>query len=101
VLQPPLLQFFQPARRATRLWLPAYISRVQFPTIVLQRKSKGQLLAAGCRAAFAEIDGLVTDVAEMKGQLKAMPTAISFGKLKGRADSLPATAKVAALLVSA
>jgi hypothetical protein len=93
----PLLQFFQPARRVTRLWLPAHISRVQFPDNRPAKEIKGHSLAAGCRAAFAEIDGLVTDVAEMKGQLKAMPAAISFGKLKGRADSLPTTAKVAAL----
>lgn len=45
-----------------------------------------------------KIDGLVTDVAEMKGQLKAAPTAIAFGELKGRVDSLPTTARAATLL---
>jgi hypothetical protein len=54
-------------------------------------------LEKGFERIERKIDGLVTDVAEMKGQLKAMPTAISFGELKGRVDSLPTTAKISAL----
>ncbi len=45
-----------------------------------------------------DLKTLLIDSAEMKGMLKGMPSAQSFGELKGRVDSLPTTAKVATLL---
>jgi hypothetical protein len=55
-------------------------------------------LEKGFERIEKKLDTLLTDVAEMKGQLKGMPSAIAFGELKGRVDSLPTTAKVASLL---
>ena len=46
----------------------------------------------------AKLDTLVTDTAEMKGRLMALPSARDFGELKGRVDSLPTTAKIAGLI---
>ncbi len=44
---------------------------------------------------------LLQDTAEIKGMLRAAPSAIEFGELKGRVNSLPTTSKVAALLAIA
>lgn len=41
---------------------------------------------------------LLQDTAEIKGMLRAAPSAVEFGELKGRVNSLPTTAKAAALL---
>lgn len=41
---------------------------------------------------------LLQDTAEIKGMLRNMPSAESFGHLKGRVDSLPTTAKVATII---
>lgn len=46
----------------------------------------------------AKLDILINDVAYMKGRLESAPSAIAFGELKGRVDSLPTTAKMASLI---
>ena len=62
-------------------------------------------LEKGFERVEKKLDMLLTDVAEMKGRLSAMPTAATFGdlkgtvgELKGRVDSLPTTARIASLL---
>lgn len=74
-------------------------------------------LEEGFKRIELKLDRLVESVAEMKGQLSAMPsaetfgdikrslgrleempTAIAFGELKGRVDSLPTTGKMAAIV---
>ena len=40
---------------------------------------------------------LLQDTAEIKGMLRAAPSAIDFGELKGRVNALPTTAKVASI----
>ena len=75
------------------------------------------ILEDGFKRIELKLDRLVESVAEMKGQLSAMPsaetfgdikrslgrleemqTAIAFGELKGRVDSLPTTGQVAAII---
>ncbi|MDB5579649.1 MAG: hypothetical protein JWR80_4825 [Bradyrhizobium sp.] len=46
----------------------------------------------------SKLDAIGTDLAYIKGKLEGMPTAIAFGELKGRVDSLPTTTKAATLL---
>jgi hypothetical protein len=53
----------------------------------------------------AKFDMLIDRVSEMKGQLGAMPSAATFGeikgalgKLEGRIDSLPSTAKMSGIV---
>jgi hypothetical protein len=65
-------------------------------------------LEASHRRIEDKLDGLVTQTAELKGQLGAMPSATTFGeikgalgKLEGRVETLPTTAKLAALLAIA
>lgn len=41
---------------------------------------------------------LLLDTAEIKGMLRAAPSAIEFGELKGRVNALPTTAKVAGIM---
>ena len=41
---------------------------------------------------------LLQDTAEIKGMLRAAPSAIEFGELKGRVNALPTTAKVASIM---
>lgn len=41
------------------------------------------------------------ELAEIKGMLTSLPSAESFGHLRGRIDSLPTTAKMAVLLTMA
>jgi hypothetical protein len=41
---------------------------------------------------------LLQDTAEIKGMLRAAPSAIDFGELKGRVNSLPTTTKLGTLL---
>ena len=41
---------------------------------------------------------LLQDTAEIKGMLRAAPSAIEFGELKGRVNALPTTAKVAGIV---
>ncbi|MGC4408722.1 MULTISPECIES: hypothetical protein [Rhizobium] len=41
---------------------------------------------------------VLQDTAEIKGMLRAAPSAIEFGELKGRVDSLPTMGKAAAML---
>lgn len=45
-----------------------------------------------------KLDAIATDIAYMKGKMEGLPTAIVFGELKGRVDSLPTTAKIAAVV---
>jgi hypothetical protein len=40
-------------------------------------------------------------LAEVKGQVSALPSALAFGELKGRVESMPTTAKMASLLAMA
>ncbi len=44
---------------------------------------------------------LLQDTAEIKGMLRAAPSAIEFGEMKGRLNSLPTTAKVATIVAIA
>jgi hypothetical protein len=46
----------------------------------------------------SKLDILISDVSYMKGKFEGLPTAINFGELKGRVDSLPTTAKIAGLI---
>ena len=41
---------------------------------------------------------LLQDTAEIKGMLRAAPSAIEFGELKGRVNALPTTTKVASIM---
>lgn len=41
---------------------------------------------------------LLQDTAEIKGMLRAAPTAIDFGELKGRVNALPTTSKIASIM---
>lgn len=41
---------------------------------------------------------ILQDTAEIKGMLRAAPSAIEFGELKGRVNSLPTMGKAAAML---
>lgn len=41
---------------------------------------------------------ILQDTAEIKGMLRAAPSAIEFGEMKGRLNSLPTTAKVATIV---
>ncbi|TLX12109.1 hypothetical protein [Rhizobium sp. MHM7A] len=45
-----------------------------------------------------KLDGIANDMAYIKGKIEGFPSASSFGELKGRVDSLPTTAKVAAIV---
>lgn len=52
-----------------------------------------------------KLDSLIASMAEVKGQLSAMPSASTFGdikgalgELKGRVDSLPTTATIATIV---
>ncbi|WP_284765350.1 hypothetical protein [Agrobacterium sp. CFBP2214] len=44
---------------------------------------------------------ILQDTAEIKGMLRAAPSAIEFGEMKGRLNSLPTTAKVATIVAIA
>jgi len=41
---------------------------------------------------------ILQDTAEIKGMLRAAPSAIEFGELKGRVNALPTTAKIATIV---
>lgn len=60
---------------------------------------------ARVRALENKVDGLLTsiatDVAYLKGKSEGAPSARDFGELKGRVDSLPTSAKLAAYLAIA
>lgn len=62
-------------------------------------------LEEGLKRIEAKLDQLGDRTSEMKGQLSAMPTAATFGdikgalgKLEGRVDALPTTTKLGVLL---
>jgi hypothetical protein len=66
------------------------------------------ILEEGFKRIELKLDKLVESVAEMKGQLSAMPSAETFGeiqhalgKLEGRVDSLPTISKMAGLIAIA
>jgi hypothetical protein len=50
------------------------------------------------KALEDDMKKLLQDTAEIKGLLRAAPSAIEFGELKGRVNSLPTTARIASLL---
>ncbi|MBB3944678.1 hypothetical protein GGQ73_000603 [Rhizobium skierniewicense] len=50
------------------------------------------------RALEDDMKRLLQDTAEIKGMLRSAPSAVAFGELKGRVDSLPTTAKMAAII---
>ena len=47
---------------------------------------------------IGELSSVRTDIAYLKGKIEGMPSAQAFGELKGRVESLPTTAKVAAII---
>ncbi|MFN7091329.1 MAG: hypothetical protein ACK4P4_12315 [Allorhizobium sp.] len=50
------------------------------------------------KALEDDMKRVLQDTAEIKGMLRAAPSAIEFGELKGRVDSLPTMGKAAAML---
>ncbi|MCW0014872.1 hypothetical protein [Rhizobium sp. BT-226] len=58
-------------------------------------------MEARVKALEDDMKKILQDTAEIKGMLRAAPSAVEFGELKGRVNSLPTTAKVAALLAIA
>jgi hypothetical protein len=58
-------------------------------------------LEARVRALEDDMKKILQDTAEIKGMLRAAPSAVDFGELKGRVNSLPTTAKVGTLLAIA
>jgi hypothetical protein len=81
------------------------------------KEARVAILEEGFKRIELKLDKLVESVAEIKGQLSAMPsaetfgeikrslgklegmpTAIAFGELKGRVDSLPTTGQMAAII---
>ena len=66
------------------------------------------ILEEGFRRIELKLDQLVESVAELKGQLSAMPSAETFGdinrslgRLEGRVDGLPTISKIAGLIAIA
>jgi hypothetical protein len=55
-------------------------------------------MEARVKALEDDMKKLLQDTAEIKGMLRAAPSAIEFGELKGRVNSLPTTAKVAGIV---
>lgn len=49
----------------------------------------------------SDIKTLLIDIAEIKGMMRAAPTAKDFGELKGRVESLPTSARVASIVAIA
>lgn len=50
------------------------------------------------KALEEDMKRILQDTAEIKGMLRAAPTAIEFGELKGRVNSLPTISKAATML---
>lgn len=50
------------------------------------------------KALEDDMKRVLQDTAEIKGMLRAAPSAIEFGELKGRVNSLPTVGKAAAML---
>ena len=55
-------------------------------------------MEARVEALENDMKKILQDTAEIKGMLRSAPSAIEFGELKGRVNSLPTTAKAATLL---
>jgi hypothetical protein len=55
-------------------------------------------MEARVKALEDDMKKILQDTAEIKGMLRSAPSAIEFGELKGRVNSLPTTAKAATLL---
>lgn len=58
-------------------------------------------MEARVKALEDDMKKILQDTAEIKGMLRAAPSAVDFGELKGRVNSLPTTAKVGTLLAIA
>lgn len=68
-------------------------------------EARVKILEAGMARIEPKLDALIASVAEMKGQLNAMPSAATFGdlkgavgKLEGRVEGLPSLGKIAAIV---
>ncbi|THV21444.1 hypothetical protein [Peteryoungia ipomoeae] len=74
--------------------------RVPSPDALKDSDGNGTFDAMEQRVNALEDDmkRLLQDTAEIKGMLRAAPTAIEFGELKGRVNSLPTMSKAAAML---
>jgi hypothetical protein len=59
------------------------------------------MLEARVKTLEDKVDRLLQDTAEIKGLLRASPSAAEFGELKGRVNSLPTTSKVSAIVAIA
>lgn len=55
-------------------------------------------MEARVKALEDDMKKILQDTAEIKGMLRAAPSAVDFGELKGRVGSLPTTAKVATIV---
>ncbi|MEF0939646.1 hypothetical protein [Rhizobium sp. BR 362] len=55
-------------------------------------------MEARVKALEDDTKKILQDTAEIKGMLRSAPSAVDFGELKGRVNSLPTTAKAATLL---
>lgn len=74
--------------------------RVPMATALKDRDGGGTFDAMEQRVKAVEDDmkRVLQDTAEIKGMLRAAPSAIEFGELKGRVNSLPTMGKAAAML---
>lgn len=55
-------------------------------------------MEARVKALEDDMKKILQDTAEIKGMLRGAPSAIDFGELKGRVNSLPTLSKIATLL---
>jgi hypothetical protein len=57
-----------------------------------------EIMEARVKSLEGDMKTLLQDTAEIKGMLRAAPSAVDFGELKGRVNALPTTAKVASIV---
>lgn len=55
-------------------------------------------MEARVKALEDDMKKILQDTAEIKGMLRAAPSAVDFGELKGRVSSLPTLPKIATLI---
>ncbi|AOF91692.1 hypothetical protein [Sinorhizobium sp. RAC02] len=55
-------------------------------------------MEARVKAFEDDMKKILQDTAEIKGMLRAAPSTVDFGEMKGRVNSLPTTAKVATIV---
>jgi hypothetical protein len=55
-------------------------------------------MEARVKALEDDMKKILQDTAEIKGMLRASPSAVDFGELKGRVNSLPTLGKIATLI---